>query len=320
VTWSFKEIHSELLRVPEIEFQSELIAGLIHDRKLASLLVQGKTSLREALGKIQKSKQEWLSFMGLYPFDPKSPLVCALNYSLKSPSEFKADVAAMLKEFWTSSFEATWRVLKPQYERSLAEKERLFQVCSLSEFALQALLRIKVDESKGIFEAIRGGYRLPFQKIRACHFIPSAFNDRRYWSALEAAENEVYVYFPYFDPSISIDLHGAKELHALVEPELDPALIFRALGDSTRFAIASWIAKTPVTAVELSRILSVSKPTISHHVQQLREAGLISEQFQAGSVLLSLKREALERLSELTVRKLFESNEKPELKMTRKRG
>ncbi len=87
---------------------------------------------------------------------------------------------------------------------------------------------------------------------------------------------------------------------------MDPALIFKALGDTTRYAIVSHIAQNPRTSAELSKILKVSKPTISHHVHLLREAGLLHEEPLSRSVQLSLKRDIIEHLSEATVGTLFD--------------
>ena len=60
--------------------------------------------------------------------------------------------------------------------------------------------------------------------------------------------------------------------------------------------------------MELAKILSVSKPTISHHVHLLREAGLIQEAYVNGSVELQLNKQVLEKLSELTISKLFDAD------------
>jgi DNA-binding transcriptional ArsR family regulator len=87
----------------------------------------------------------------------------------------------------------------------------------------------------------------------------------------------------------------------------DVALVFRALGDATRFAMAHLLARRAMPAVELARQLHLSKPTVTHHLRFLREAGLIEEQGEGGRRLLALKREAIEALSSRTARRLFEA-------------
>ena len=101
--------------------------------------------------------------------------------------------------------------------------------------------------------------------------------------------------------------------------QIDAESVFRALGDTTRYAIASILARTPTTAAELARSLKVSKPTITHHVQTLRSAGLLSEQSVGGSTKLSLRQDTLAALSTAALSQLFESTGDLALSTTRKR-
>jgi DNA-binding transcriptional ArsR family regulator len=100
---------------------------------------------------------------------------------------------------------------------------------------------------------------------------------------------------------------------------IDAESVFLALGDTTRYAIASLLARTPTTSAELARSLNVSKPTITHHVQALRSAGLISETPAGGSTKLSLNRAAVGAISEAAVNQLFSSTADLNLATTRKR-
>jgi len=246
------------------------------------------------------------------------PQVIALEKVLADPEGFRAVALRILALYWEKSFRSTWERLQPQLRWLLEARERLFQTCPLAEFAKEALLRIEVDEAKGEIRAVRGGYRLKLRDVAACHFVPSAFNDRRFWSAFSDGGKALTVYFPYFDPAVTLDLQAAGGMPDMVAPALDPALIFKALGDSTRFAIATLLARTPTSSVELAKMLSVSKPTISHHVQLLREAGLLQETHVNGAVELQLKRAVLEQLSGLTIAKLFDTS--APLRLTRTRG
>ncbi len=61
-------------------------------------------------------------------------------------------------------------------------------------------------------------------------------------------------------------------------PELPVARIagmFKALAEPTRLQILGALAKRAHTGVELSDLLGVSPPTISHHLTRLREAGFV---------------------------------------------
>jgi len=85
----------------------------------------------------------------------------------------------------------------------------------------------------------------------------------------------------------------------------DPALIFRALGDATRYAIARLIAHEALTGAELARRLAVSGPTLTHHLHALRQARLVTEQRSGNRVMLRLDRRAIDALSALATADLF---------------
>jgi DNA-binding transcriptional ArsR family regulator len=60
-----------------------------------------------------------------------------------------------------------------------------------------------------------------------------------------------------------------------------------------------------MTSVELAKLFKVSKPTISHHVALLRDAGLLTErQTESGSVL-ALNRRSLERASAAAAAEMY---------------
>lgn len=308
---SFEAMLIALDEMPTRPFQRRLLAGLLHQETLAQDLVDGKRTLAAALGHVPRSKQEWLAFVGLYPFEPDLPLAVALQRIIDDPEGFREDLLELFELFWSCGFRETWIRLEPMFKRSLAEKERLFAALPFSEFAQRALLRIEVEDD--VVKAIRGGFRMSLSKVDRCLITPSAFNDKRYWSAYETDRGTYDVYFPYFDPSIALD----ESTLPLFEPELDAAMIFKALGDSTRYAIATLLTREPRTSVELSRLLSVSKPTISHHVHTLREAGLLDERHVNGAVELSLRRETLDGLSRLAIHQLYESQTTRPITMTR---
>jgi DNA-binding transcriptional ArsR family regulator len=85
----------------------------------------------------------------------------------------------------------------------------------------------------------------------------------------------------------------------------DPALIFRALGDATRYAIARLIAQDVLTGADLARRLGVSGPTLTHHIRQLREAGLVQEERRGNRILLRLDRRTIDALSAAAAADLF---------------
>ena len=78
----------------------------------------------------------------------------------------------------------------------------------------------------------------------------------------------------------------AAEVAASVKPLADP----------TRVSILLWIARKPASVTEIARHFQLSQPTISAHVQVLREARLIEETPSGRSAMLSASQEGLRRL------------------------
>jgi DNA-binding transcriptional ArsR family regulator len=320
----FDEIISILERYPLEDFQRRIIRGLIHDDSLTLKFLNKELTLKQTVNEVSPAKREWLGFIGLFPYDEHAPIVQAFLVLANNPRQFRKTVISVVRSFWEHSFRETWTAMRTQYERSAEKKERIFHVASLEEFGRQALLRVQINEEKGSFRAVRGGYALSFDRIARCTFMPSAFNDRRYWSALEEGsdDNAVYVYFPYFDPELSIESSIPKNCANLSEPELDIALIFKALGDTSRFAIATLIAEKPATSVEISRALDISKPTVSHHIATLREAGLIEDVHLDGRNRIQIRRSTIDQLSGLAAFRLFKnraSGKVTDLQTTRRR-
>jgi DNA-binding transcriptional ArsR family regulator len=101
---------------------------------------------------------------------------------------------------------------------------------------------------------------------------------------------------------------------------IDAAIAFRALGDTTRYAIASVLAHEPQTSVELAKAFGVSKATISHHVQLLRAAGLLEESATDNGIVLALDRDAVEGISEAAVQELFGAGSDPVIRRSRRQA
>jgi DNA-binding transcriptional ArsR family regulator len=82
----------------------------------------------------------------------------------------------------------------------------------------------------------------------------------------------------------------------------------RALADPTRLTILLRLAHQPASVTEIARQLKLAQPTVSAHVQVLRDAGLLEERTVGRSAELSASEEGLHRLlagSEESMLKLF---------------
>ena len=70
----------------------------------------------------------------------------------------------------------------------------------------------------------------------------------------------------------------------------------KALADPTRLAILLCLAREPASVTEIARQFALSQPTVSAHVQVLREAGLLEEKTVGRSAQLSASQEGLHRM------------------------
>ncbi|SMB99884.1 transcriptional regulator, ArsR family [Thermanaeromonas toyohensis ToBE] len=64
--------------------------------------------------------------------------------------------------------------------------------------------------------------------------------------------------------------------------------IFRALGDPTRREILRLLARKDLTAGEIALHFNLTKPTISHHLAVLKEAGLVLDERRGQYIVYSL--------------------------------
>lgn len=70
----------------------------------------------------------------------------------------------------------------------------------------------------------------------------------------------------------------------------------RALADPTRVAIIMWLASHPASVTEVAKQFKLSQPTVSAHVQVLREAELIDEKQSGRSSTLTVPERRLRQL------------------------
>jgi len=306
VTKTVPELLLELEKLDANTFALNVLEGALHTRTGVEDLASGERDLEEVVASAPIGKRDWLAILGLFPYDKGASYSIFLNNVLADPESVKSQSIEILRDFNRFVFEPSWNRLEGDLKRSADRMERLFATCSFDEFARQGLLRIEIDDSEGLIRAVRGGCTVSFEEIEEIWFVPSTFNEKRLWNAFKNPQNgKTSIVFPVFDPDLRLSSDVAAEKTNFQNLDLDAALIFRAMGDPTRFAIASIIAKSPTTAAELAAKLSLSKPTVSHHVQKLRLSGLIYEEWSGGSVILSLRREVIKNLSEISIRAFY---------------
>ena len=73
---------------------------------------------------------------------------------------------------------------------------------------------------------------------------------------------------------------------------------FAALSDPNRRKVLDLLKKKEMAVSEIARHLPVTMPTLSHHLDILKRAGLVSGRRQGQQILYSLNLSVLEELAE----------------------
>ena len=90
-------------------------------------------------------------------------------------------------------------------------------------------------------------------------------------------------------------------------PVSDPGLVFKALADPTRRRILEYLRDGDLNAGEIAERFDMTKPSISHHLSQLKQARLVRDVRHGQNIVYSLDttvfQEALRFLLGMTERK-----------------
>lgn len=296
----FAEILIALRGMDDASFQRSVLGGVFKSPGSVDDLMSGRITLRKTVAAESRMQERLLSLLGLHPFAGDSASAEVFERIVSEPAGYRNEVVAVIQSFWDAGFAATWAIVEPQMQRSAKAMKETISRHGLATLAEER--RLPIRQQDGAIVSANGTTKVALASTLAVHLIPSAFNVARLWAAYADSRRRTRFYIPVYDPVI---LPVATIETIATESAIEPALVFKALGDTTRYAIASMIARSPMTSVELARAFDVSKPTISHHVQQLRAAGLLTESQAGNGTVLSLNRRTLEKASSAAAREMF---------------
>ena len=120
----------------------------------------------------------------------------------------------------------------------------------------------------------------------------------------DAAEGRLVLTPGWFFGDIHIvELDGSMYLGRGIRPHGDDAdrrhtakyvsKTLKAFADPTRLAILMWLAQKPASVTEIARQFKLSQPTVSAHIQVLREARVIEDKPAGRSSLLSVREDSV---------------------------
>ena len=235
--------------------------------------------------------REWLHFIGLDSGEP-DPRWGSSRW------EGPLDAPLSVLDAFRPHFEKVWQELLPRLRKSAEEISEAAKTSNLSALANELKLGIEVDQRTGMIRTLRG-YKVPGSDVGNVYLLPSVFNSRRFITISDYTTPRPF-YFPYLLDKLKLP-SGLKRTSNF-GMTLDPWLVCRAIGDPTRAAILRLIAERPRPSLEIHRELNLSKANVSHHIFQLRQAGLITEKRIGRTVELSIRLEPMRWLSQALTR------------------
>jgi DNA-binding transcriptional ArsR family regulator len=139
-----------------------------------------------------------------------------------------------------------------------------------------------VGDPLGFVERTTNGIRLVAEpRIRRIVLGPSYFG--RPYNSLSKVGDVQLICYPIADSSL--------ESAGRMAPPAATVRLYRALGDETRLNILRLLAEKDRYLTELANELDLSKPTMSHHLAQLRAASLVTNVQQGNLTYYTLRRD-----------------------------
>lgn len=156
------------------------------------------------------------------------------------------------------------------------------------DMLLKCTLEFYTDEFKKLMDDLYENYKSEFIKLE---------NELKVYEPIEISQNimgrnfrrkdpyEEYIFIPsYF--LIGKYVRYMSDIQILVYKMIDNTevkvdkmfQVLKVISDSTRFEILKLLMKEPMYGKQISEIIKLTTPTISHHLEQLRSVGIISEE------------------------------------------
>lgn len=83
-----------------------------------------------------------------------------------------------------------------------------------------------------------------------------------------------------------------------LQTQITMNLLFKALNDATRREILTLLKEGDKTAGEIAEHFRISKPSISHHLDLLKQAGLVEAEKQGQFILYSLNTTVVDEIAQ----------------------
>jgi len=192
-----------------------------------------------------------------------------LAYAREKKAEVKKQAVTYALEWWSRSAEFGERYLEAlmaYYAAFFAEEERRIRPALEAALAHGQELAQRLDLST-LLEELSQGLRLA-----ELPHVPELVLAPSFWSM-------PLLVFAHISPERELILFGARPPDAALVPgEVVPDAVMRALkalSDPTRLRILRYLTAEPLSPSQIARRLRLRPPTVIHHLDRLRMAGLV---------------------------------------------
>jgi DNA-binding transcriptional ArsR family regulator len=226
-----------------------------------------------------------------------APARAALAQAHDDPRAFAERLCVLLEGYWEAAFAAEWDRLEPHLAATVAAAGERLRAGGLYGFVdtLGPRTRARPDRTGFDLElscAPQWGSSPGAAVIEATvdetfTFVPTAFSWPHVWYGVEPG-------WP-----MGMTFH-APLVEDAARPRVPPAELvraFRACGDDVRLRALRRIAERPRSTQELAPLVGVAEPTLSKHLRQLADAGILTARRDGRYVLYHLDRDRLRALT-----------------------
>lgn len=216
-----------------------------------------------------------------------------LDPILEDVPAFQARLVGLWRRYWDGFFRDEIDALRPHWESGLRDKASILSRAG----------------GQGLLEYVSGKTELPPPLPRDYPITEVAF------VPIYMMPVPVYMFFGYGNVTVLFDTQRTEARRAEIERTKEQTLaIFKALADGTRLDVLRLIARHEgeMHGKKIAEKLDLAASSVSRHLAQLRDAGLIEEQAHgertiSRTITYRLRDDAIEHLPQLLLDYLWNS-------------
>jgi DNA-binding transcriptional ArsR family regulator len=235
--------------IPEQEFSRRIYRAISLDEELDRIAAKGLAGEEISDAEVEEYRRG--IGRSRLASTPTAAEVRRLFAEMKTPALTKKRWMGALREYYVVFFAEEEKRLAPNLQKMLEQAQGLAETVSVPE----------------LIERLSNGFTISkdIDLVRLV-LVPSIWL-HPFVVPIELSENELCIVWGAHPP-------GFKLVPGESVPD-DAMLVLRAMNDPTRLRLLRLIAMKPRSLISLSQEVKLSLPTVSHHIRELRGAGLI---------------------------------------------